>query len=175
MNEEHHSSGKDAFVESTTGGTGIVKLDSTNPSWPGLADLFEKMYDEFLQYGLLIDLPKEGAQAWLRAVGTGHANLIFAAIESGAAVGFVHAIRKFLPLYLGGGLVGEIVHLYVVPAARRKGLGQKLAEHAVNHLKEGGVSSVEIKVLSGNVSALEFWQSIGFGPELQQMRLFVKK
>lgn len=171
MNEERHFS--DEVVAAAA--SGIVKLDSTSPSWHTLAGLFENMYAEFRQYGLLIELPKEGAQTWLRAVGTGHANLIFAAFEAETLVGFVHAVRKFLPLYLGGGLVGEIVHLYVAPEARRKGLGQKLAEHAVQHLKEGGVSSVEIKVLSGNAPALAFWQSIGFEPELQQLRLAVKK
>ena len=156
-------------------GVAIEQMDPARSTWSDLAELFERMYMEFAQHGLRIGLAPEGAQAWLRAMNSslGSSNLIFAAFDRGVMTGFVHAVRKILPTYLGGGVVGEIVHLYVKPDFRRKGVGQQLAEHALGRLADGGVHSIEIKVLSENGPAIAFWQTFGFSSELQQMRMML--
>jgi GNAT superfamily N-acetyltransferase len=67
---------------------------------------------------------------------------------------------------------GEIDSLYVKKEHRSKGLGRKLAESAIQWLKENNVNKKAVVVLEGNAEALEFYQYLGFLPrniELEYM------
>jgi GNAT superfamily N-acetyltransferase len=91
------------------------------------------------------------------------------------ALGFSLGRIKRVAPYLGGVLVGELSDIWVEPDARRLGVGEKLAHLTFEWLREQGVHSIEVQILNGNLPSLEFFQSLGFIPELMQYRLLWEK
>jgi GNAT superfamily N-acetyltransferase len=91
-------------------------------------------------------------------------------VEGGRLVGFLHAGLHVLPEFLGGGLAGRISHVFLSPGVRRRGVGRRMVEAAVEWLRDRGADSVEVQVLSQNPSGLAFWEALGWKMELHQMR-----
>ncbi len=57
---------------------------------------------------------------------------------------------------------GYIYHLYVHPKLRKKGIGQKLVDSAINALKKQGINKVALVVYSNNSLGNNFWERNGF-------------
>ena len=57
---------------------------------------------------------------------------------------------------------GEIVSISVMPEFRRKGIGRKLMEEAIEYLKGKGVTKVGLEVRKGNEEAIDFYERLGF-------------
>jgi ribosomal protein S18 acetylase RimI-like enzyme len=57
---------------------------------------------------------------------------------------------------------GELWALYVDPRHWRRGVGQRLWNHAEEHLRCSGISEVTVWVLKDNARALAFYHSSGF-------------
>jgi GNAT superfamily N-acetyltransferase len=95
-----------------------------------------------------------------------------AAVDEGRIVGFVNgtvdAGDGLLP-----GAAGEIDALYVVPAARGRGLSRRLAVTAVAWLRERGATwTVRMRVCSEDAEAIAFWSSLGFEPDMTVLSLY---
>jgi putative acetyltransferase len=81
---------------------------------------------------------------------------LFLAIDGDDAVGCV-ALRPFKPPR-----VAEIKRLYVVPAARDRGLGMRLSEAAVGVARAAGYERVRLDTLSSMQAAQRLYGRLGF-------------
>lgn len=82
--------------------------------------------------------------------------------RSETLLGFCIARRLPSPPALSEPPRGSLDELYVIPAARRRGLGGELVDGALRALRQRGVSRVEIRVLEDNPLGLAFWRAQGF-------------
>ncbi|WP_194922179.1 GNAT family N-acetyltransferase [Catenulispora rubra] len=76
-------------------------------------------------------------------------------------VGFVNG-RLSIGDGLLPGVIGEIDSLYVVPEIRHEGVGRKLAEAAIGHLRGQGAGVLRYLSCIDAEQAHEFWRSLGF-------------
>ena len=58
--------------------------------------------------------------------------------------------------------IGYIYNLGVDEKYRRKGVGKKLVESAINYFRENGCEAVDLNVFWFNQEALKFYQNLGF-------------
>ncbi|WP_338782139.1 GNAT family N-acetyltransferase [Metabacillus sp. FJAT-52054] len=58
---------------------------------------------------------------------------------------------------------GFVYELYVLEPFRKNGLGRKLMEEAMNHLKSEGHKEVRLSVFAGN-QAIQLYEEMGFAP-----------
>ena len=150
----------------------IERLSAAHPLWSSLPVLFKEMFDHFATVGVQLPLVSGGEHLWLRSIEglPDKALFVAGAIQDNELQGFITARMKLVPGFLGGGWVGEVSHLFVRPAARRRGFAAGLAAAAMQWFLERGAASVELQVLGGNTGAHAFWQHQGFDPELVQFR-----
>lgn len=62
-------------------------------------------------------------------------------------------------------VVGEVLAIYLAPAAWGKGLGRELMAAALGHLTAVGYREATLWVLDGNVRARWFYAAAGFRPD----------
>jgi GNAT superfamily N-acetyltransferase len=150
----------------------VAFLQSDDPLLPDVERLFQQMYDGQKDQGLLLRPPPDASERWLTGIrgALGRLGCLVGAVEGGRLVGFLHAGLHVLPEFLGGGLAGRISHVFLSPEVRRRGVGRRMVEAAVEWLRERGADSVEVQVLSQNLSGLAFWEALGWKMELHQMR-----
>lgn len=89
----------------------------------------------------------------------------------GNPVGFCAWFTSKEPLFHAADR-GMIADLFVAPEARRLGLGRKLAAAAMREIEARGVprSAIQVNVLNADVTAMDFWQSLGFSEFMVRMR-----
>lgn len=66
---------------------------------------------------------------------------------------------------------GYLQHLAVAPGSRMQGIGQKLVGEAVKALDAIGIAKTHLFVLSDNMGAQGFYQSLGWYPR-DEVRMF---
>ncbi len=66
---------------------------------------------------------------------------------------------------------GYLSNIYVVPAHRRRGLGNFMVKGALQTLRQMDVEVVELDVYVTNDTGRRFWESFGFSPFKQRLRL----
>jgi len=76
--------------------------------------------------------------------------------------------------WFDGSKYGKLDELYIVPQARGRGAGRKLAEMAFAEMQRQGAGNVELGVLISNISGLAFWQSIGLKVNHQVLKMSLK-
>lgn len=85
--------------------------------------------------------------------------VLLVAREKGSTLGV--ALAVYLPsAQLGRTLV--IQDFYVVPSARRKGVGRALAARIFEEAKAMRIDRVDLEILPMNTAAAAFWKSMGF-------------
>ena len=57
---------------------------------------------------------------------------------------------------------GYLHYLAVIPAYRRKGIGNALVEHCLKALDSRGIKRCNIFVFGDNASGLRFWKAVGW-------------
>jgi GNAT superfamily N-acetyltransferase len=151
----------------------IRAIDRTDdPALAALPELFELMHAEMAAQGMLLRLAERGGRIWLDGAigGLERFGRLAVAESDGRLVGFAHAGVKLAPEHLGGARIGHITHVYVTPAHRRSGIARGLVASLHEWLQAKQVASVELQVVQGNESGLAFWRSLGYAPELLQLR-----
>lgn len=80
--------------------------------------------------------------------------VLVAETESGALVGFAHAVLDLE--------MGDILRLYVAPSHRGGGIGRDLLHETVDELAAEGADMIRAMVLAENDAGTEFYRSAGF-------------
>jgi len=62
-------------------------------------------------------------------------------------------------------LVCEVAGFYVAPTAWRQGVGRRLMEASVSHMRAAGYLEATLWVLRGNDRAIDFYRAMGFQSE----------
>ena len=146
--------------------------NAVDPALVKLPPLFEMMHAEMTGQGMFLRLDESGAQRWLESIKSGLERFghVVVAEADGQVVGFAHAAVKLAPEHLGGSRMGHIAHLYVLPSHRRTGIARDLVASLHEWLSAKQVTSIELQVVHRNEAGLAFWGSLGYLPELMQLR-----
>ncbi len=144
--------------------------------------LLTKLWIEFIQDPVGSDrriLPtEENVRTWMNFVnnliesGEGE---VLVAIEDNEFVGYIlyeFIRRKPLKTRYGCGLIHD---LYVRPSWRRRGIGRRLLEEALERMKTKGTKCIELYVLSTYTPAIKLYEKLGFKEDLRRMTLFLKE
>jgi len=141
--------------------------------YPIIMDMYAKLNAHFYKTGYRLPHPENVGQVWLdsfqRTIGR-YSNAYIAEI-GGEVVGFILCRIKRVPMYFGGALIGELSDMWIVPSARRLGIGEKLSRIALEWLREKRVHSIEIQVLLENEVSWKLFNRMGFKQEFRVARL----
>ena len=121
-----------------------------------VADLFDH-YRQF--YGQASDLA--AARAFLKARFEHGESTIFLAESEGQALGFTQLYPSFSSVSMARVFV--LNDLYVIPTARRLGVGQSLLNAAAVHAKQLGAVRLSLTTAVDNQSAQALYESQGWG------------
>jgi len=94
-------------------------------------------------------------------------NITFIAESNNISLGFIH-VRTHED-GVSGEISGTIPLLAVSPKSQSLGLGKLLIEHAEKWAKNLGCRLLHLEVFSNNKKAYNFYQNIGFKPEIVHM------
>jgi len=152
----------------------IVHYREAKPEdFPILMSMYTELNSFFYTAGYRLPHPDNVGEVWLdsfrRTLGR-FSNVHVAEID-GKAVGFMLCRLKRVPAYMGGVLVGELSDMWIVPEARRLGIGDKLSRLAIEWLRSQGAHSVEIQVLKDNEASWKLYERMGFKYEFRVGRL----
>ncbi len=117
--------------------------------------------------------PPDPGQAWMDSYlrTLGKFSQVHVAEMDGQVAGFMLSRVRRVPEHWGGVLVGQLSDMWVVPEARRFGVGRELSRLAINWLRAQGTHSVEIQIVSDNAASLKLYDTLGFKHELIQVRM----
>jgi len=142
--------------------------------FPALAAMYEKLNAYFYEVGYLLPRPENVGELWLDSFRRtlGRFSNVFVAEQDGRLVGFHLCRLKRLPAYRGGQMAGEVSDVWVEADTRHAGVGEKLVHAGLVWMRQQGVHSVEVQVLSQNEGSLKFFERLGFQPEVRALRFF---
>lgn len=143
-----------------------------DPALGTVTALFEMMHMEMAEQGMHMRLAENGARIWLDSTKNGLERFgrLSVAEADGQVIGFASASVKLAPEHLGGARIGHIAHVFVTPTHRRSGIARELAQSLHEWLQAKHVTSIELQIVDRNVAGLAFWNSLGYVPELMQLR-----
>jgi ribosomal protein S18 acetylase RimI-like enzyme len=129
-----------------------------------LTELYLAYSAELQQYGLQYEINVEEVPAVLNTRIKSRLFFVGAVLLAEKVEGFIIcSIAKIGREYLceGSGQVGYVNDVYVSPSMRCTGCANALLDAAKAWLKECGLNSLELEVLSGNTGGKSFWERIG--------------
>ena len=134
--------------------------------------LFNDMYSQMHDHGLMLDLDPDGADKWIISLKRtlGRFAVLQIACQGEEVIGFAHGSLSLAPDYLGSKKIGVVTHIYVKPDYRSRKVATGLLDGLENWFKNQKVHSVELQVLSQNLEAMNFWRKMGYKSELFQFR-----
>ena len=141
--------------------------------FPALMEMFTQLNRYFYRVGYRLPEPDNVGQVWLDSFRRtlGRFSNVFVAEIDGRVVGFMLCRLKRVPAHMGGVVVGELSDMWVIPEARRLGVGEKLSRLALDWLREEGAHSVEIQILKDNEASWKLYERLGFQLEFRVVRL----
>ena len=124
-------------------------------------ELVTPLFDAYRQfYQQSPDLPL--ARAFLRArLGAGE-SLVYLAEDQEAALGFVQLYPLFSSTAPRPGRIWLLNDLYVVPAARGRGVARRLMDRARQLAEETGAGAIELATARSNATAQALYESLGY-------------
>jgi ribosomal protein S18 acetylase RimI-like enzyme len=151
----------------------VTYRPANEADFPALAAMYEQLNAYFATVGYLLPRPENVGGMWLDSFRRtlGRFSNIFVAERDDRLVGFHLCRIKRLPAHMGGALAGEVSDVWVEPEARSQGMGEALVQVGVAWMREQGVQSIEVQVLSENEGSLRFFQRQGFHLEYRALRL----
>jgi ribosomal protein S18 acetylase RimI-like enzyme len=90
-----------------------------------------------------------------------HLGTVWVARDDGSVVGYLIAVLVFSFEFQG--LVAEIDELFVLPQARRDGIGSAFLETAEASLAARGCTCLQLQLSAGNAAARAFYHRRGYG------------
>ena len=157
----------------TTEPNAVIYRTAVEADFPAVAALYEKLDVLLRQYTYAFPAVENVGMQWLEMFRRtlGRFSVLYVAELDGVVVGFIVARVKRVPEYLGGVMVGELKDMWVEPAVRRLGIGEKLLRMAIEWCREQKVYSVEAQILVGNEPIIRLVESLGMKKELFQLRM----
>jgi ribosomal protein S18 acetylase RimI-like enzyme len=125
-------------------------------------DSVAPLFDAYRQFYLQPpDLPL--ARAFLHArLAAGESLVYLAAEDEGTALGFVQLYPLFSSTAARPGRTWLLNDLYVVPAARGRGVGRHLMERARRLALDTGAVAIELATARTNATAQALYESLGY-------------
>ncbi|MBI3160599.1 MAG: GNAT family N-acetyltransferase [Chloroflexi bacterium] len=141
--------------------------------YPVVTSMYQELDTYLRSLNVRLPEPEDPRQTWLDSFTRtlGKFSQVHVAEIDGAVAGFMLSRVRRVPEYWGGVLVGALSDMWVVPEARRFGVGRELSRLAINWLRDQGVHSVELQIVSDNVASLKLYDTLGFKHELIQVRM----
>lgn len=87
---------------------------------------------------------------------------VFIAEESGVLLGYIVVMIEDYPPIYHHKKFAEISSISVTKSVRRRGIGRKLLDTALDWCREQGVVRVECAVAVKNPTSQDFWKGVGF-------------
>jgi GNAT superfamily N-acetyltransferase/catechol 2,3-dioxygenase-like lactoylglutathione lyase family enzyme len=134
----------------------IEVRDATLADGPEVEDLLRRQLDE---HEIALD-PAALAHAVRGLLAQPSHGLILVAAEGAALVGV--AVLSFLWTLEHGGKAVWLDELYVVPTHRRRGIGGRLVEAALDRARVAGCVALDLEVEAGHDAAERLYQRLGF-------------
>ena len=124
-------------------------------------ELVAPLFDAYRQFSRQPpDLPL--ARAFLQArLGAGESR-VYLARDAAAALGFVQLYPLFSSTAPRPGRIWLLNDLYVVPAARGRGVGRRLMDRARQLAEETGAGAIELATARSNLTAQALYESLGY-------------
>lgn len=156
-------------------GISYVELMPEHKLWQELPALFDALYDYLGTMNLFVRPKKNGAELWLKYLenGLGKTQVVIGAIDDDKLVGYFHGILKILPVYLEGGMVGELLSMYVLKEYQKRKIAHRMYERVYQWLIEQNITSVEARVMTENNLGINYWLERGYQKELLQFRKII--
>lgn len=150
----------------------LYNIDKNFPAFDQLEKLFRQFYEGMNDQGIVLHLADKGEKLWVDSVKLrlGKLAAVYIIESDENIVGFSSGYIKFLPDFLGGSKTGFIDGIYLLPEYRKGLMAYELYRAIENWFREQHVQSIELQVLSGNTGGIRFWDKMGYGTELHQMR-----
>jgi ribosomal protein S18 acetylase RimI-like enzyme len=124
-------------------------------------DAVAPLFDAYRQfYQQPHDLPL--ARAFLQARLSAGDSIVYLAEDEGAAVGFVLLYPLFSSTAPRPGRIWLLNDLYVVPAARGRGVARRLMDRARQLAEETGAGAIELATARSNATAQALYESLGY-------------
>ncbi|MFN2196943.1 MAG: GNAT family N-acetyltransferase [Anaerolineales bacterium] len=152
----------------------VTYREARADDFPVLSAMYAELHSYFYTIGYRLPQPDNVGEAWLESFrrSLGRFSNVFIAELEGEIGGFMLCRIKRLPPHMSGDLAGELSDMWIIPAARRLGIGKKLSRLAINWLWAQGAGSVEIQILRDNEASLKLYERMGFEVEYRLVRLF---
>jgi ribosomal protein S18 acetylase RimI-like enzyme len=178
-----------------TNGCSISTRTAAEADFPVIMGMYELLNAYFYQMGYRLPHPENVGQVWLdsfrKTLGrfsnvfiaemplnadaeeTPEAHQQMRSESSGSLriAGFMLCRLKRTPATMSGVIVGELSDMWIIPEARRMGLGDKLSRLAIDWLRSQGAHSIEIQVLRDNEASWKLYDRMGFQLEYRVGRL----
>ncbi len=140
-----------------------------------VALLFAEMYTYMQEYGLMLQLEKDGVDKWMLSLKRTlkRFTTVEVAFHGSDMIAFAHGALSMAPDYLGNKKIGVVTHIYVRPEYRKQKIAKALLEKLEHWFIEQQVHSIELQALSENTTAIDFWKEMGYANELIQFRKMV--
>ena len=136
-----------------------------------LEPLWTRLYDLQRAQGMQMALPPDAFAQWaasLKPVLERFAIVILAE-ASGEPAGFLAARVRRAPPWFGGDAVGFVSEVWVEPAHRGRGVGERLVRAAEEWFRAQGIERAELQVMMDNEAARALYAKLGWRAELVQM------
>ncbi|PVH26724.1 GNAT family N-acetyltransferase [Sphingobacterium corticibacter] len=131
----------------------IIRIDKAD---------YELVVALFNDYRIFYKQPSDMdlARAFLLQRLENNESIIFVAMDSTAAVGFTQLYPKFSSMRATRNWV--LNDLFVDPKFRKKGIGEKLIQEAIEFARLDGATFVDLSTAVDNLTAQSLYEQIGF-------------
>ena len=91
--------------------------------------------------------------------------LVSLAVSGGAEIGYCVST-------ISADGQGEVDSLFVLPSARKRGVGSALLAEAMRWFDSRSVQAIAVEVIAGNNAAIEFYSRYGFSPRTVRLLVY---
>jgi ribosomal protein S18 acetylase RimI-like enzyme len=126
---------------------------------PEQLDILVPLFDAYRVFYEQVSDPA-AARNYLRKRLTNEDSVMFLARHEDQALGFTHLYPSFTSIRMRR--LWILYDLYVIPEARRQGIGQALLEQARHFAQESGAHRLELSTAKDNFPAQALYESLGY-------------
>jgi ribosomal protein S18 acetylase RimI-like enzyme len=122
------------------------------------------------RYQFALDVTEPTENYYLKHINS-ESSIVAVAQSVDSIIGFVCVLVQERPPVFIPRKFGFVDGIFVSPDVRRKGVGTRLWQIAIDWLQQKGVSKINLTVATRNPHAVEFWRKMGFSDLAIRMEL----